>query len=138
MAQSTETVPKAAPYTKWTAIAGTVVAALSLTLNAFLGISNLRLSEIVLLVKQQEANVDLEAQYLVVSGSALREVEHIDLGNSGRQSDIESNQVMNDLSEMWTEGWTTGSISPLVGEGGHTRSHGVLFYRLANRGKQNA
>lgn len=141
-------------YKKITTIAGAVVALVSLVLNIYLGVSNLKLQQdkadfekeinsvrldnerLDLLVRKNELEVDLEARYFVVSGLALFDIQRTDPIDPNADLAIVQTQVLSDL-ESWLQAWSTGE-SPISGEDGVTREHGVVLYRISNRGTQNA
>jgi len=141
-------------YKKITTIAGAVVAVVSLLLNIYLGISNLKLQQdkaavdqeinsirlenerLDLLVRKNELKVDLEARYFVVSGLALFDINTIDPIDPNSGLALVQTQVLSDL-ETWLQAWGTGE-SLISNEDGVTKEHGVILYRISNRGTQNA
>lgn len=141
-------------YKKWTTIFGAVVAVASLLLNVWLGMSNLKLqkekaafdiqmSEIKLenerldqLVRLRKMSVDLESRYLVVSGMAVFKVKTSDPGNPSDLGAIVQNRTLDDLN-VWFDSWSVGR-SLLEDMGGLKATHGVILYRISNRGEQDA
>lgn len=141
-------------YKKWTAVAGVVVAAVSLLSNVILGVSTYRLSQsknemekelnglklenerLDGLVKTRNTSVDLETRYLVVTGLAIFEIEASDLGTPGGPPAIVQNQVLEQL-QPWKERWEAGE-SPVVKENGTEIEHGIVLLHVSNRGKENA
>ena len=110
-------------YKKITTIAGAVVALVSLVLNIYLGVSNLKL---------QQDKADFEKEI----NSVRLDNERLDLLVRKNELAIVQTQVLSDL-ESWLQAWSTGE-SPISGEDGVTREHGVVLYRISNRGTQNA
>ncbi len=141
-------------YKKWATVATAVVAAVSLCLNIVLGLFNLNLAQAKAasdqklaaidlenrrldnLIKVHDNSVDLEARYLVVSGLAIFDTEGGNFGDAESASAIVQNQVLEEL-EPWKSLWGRGE-SPIEAGGGVARAHGVVYYRISNRGKEDA
>ena len=141
-------------YKKWVTILSAAVAIGSLLLNIWLGVSNLKLqqekavfekniNEIKLenerldqLVRLRKMSVDLESRYFVVSGLALLKINSFDPGNPSGQRAMVQNKVLDDLG-IWLEAWSSGQ-SPVSDANGVMTAHGVVLYRIFNRGEQDA
>jgi hypothetical protein len=88
------------------------------------------------LARLQKMSVDLEARYFVVSGMAVLGVRTSDPGNPSNSGAIVQNKTLDDLG-VWLERWSAGD-SLVEDMGGVTAAHGVVLYRISNRGEQDA
>lgn len=138
----TKSTDAEAKYKNWTTIAATVISALSLSLNAILGFTNLKLNKeretLELQIRQRQVSPDLTTRYYVVSGLGVIDIGRADPGEPGSAPMVMENQVWRDAEE-WLDAVKSGDAEVIETElDGKTISHGIVLLRVANQGKEVA
>jgi hypothetical protein len=84
----------------------------------------------------RKVSVDLEPRYFVISGMAIFKINTFDPGNPSGQPAIVQNKVLDDLN-FWLNAWSGGEAL-VSDENGVVSAHGVVLYRIFNRGEEDA